>query len=155
LRAARVSIPDSSNATYYVFLLLHKTPDISYDEYREVRRGLLLAYCAATKVVYPRALNIVGITTETGLDERRSEDVVYLDVSDWTSEMQEEAVRTREKLNLLKEVKLRRTNVSGCRGSRTTGPGDTSPPSGMRGRDRNSPCPCGSGKKFKKCCGGN
>ena len=23
----------------------------------------------------------------------------------------------------------------------------------MRGRSRNSPCPCGSGKKFKKCCG--
>jgi hypothetical protein len=23
----------------------------------------------------------------------------------------------------------------------------------MRGRDRNSPCSCGSGKKFKKCCG--
>jgi uncharacterized protein YecA (UPF0149 family) len=23
----------------------------------------------------------------------------------------------------------------------------------MKGRDRNSPCPCGSGKKFKKCCG--
>ncbi|MGA6952795.1 MAG: SEC-C metal-binding domain-containing protein [Candidatus Sulfotelmatobacter sp.] len=23
----------------------------------------------------------------------------------------------------------------------------------MRGRDRNLPCSCGSGKKFKKCCG--
>ena len=23
----------------------------------------------------------------------------------------------------------------------------------MRGRDRNKPCPCGSGKKLKKCCG--
>ena len=23
----------------------------------------------------------------------------------------------------------------------------------MKGRDRNKPCPCGSGKKFKKCCG--
>ena len=23
----------------------------------------------------------------------------------------------------------------------------------MRGRDRNQPCPCGSGKKLKKCCG--
>jgi hypothetical protein len=25
----------------------------------------------------------------------------------------------------------------------------------MKGRNRNSPCPCGSGKKFKKCCGRN
>jgi uncharacterized protein YecA (UPF0149 family) len=25
----------------------------------------------------------------------------------------------------------------------------------MKGRDRNSPCLCGSGKKFKKCCGRN
>ena len=23
----------------------------------------------------------------------------------------------------------------------------------MSGKDRNNPCPCGSGKKFKKCCG--
>ncbi len=23
----------------------------------------------------------------------------------------------------------------------------------MKGRDRNTPCPCGSGKKYKKCCG--
>lgn len=23
----------------------------------------------------------------------------------------------------------------------------------MRGRDRNKPCPCGSGKKYKRCCG--
>lgn len=24
---------------------------------------------------------------------------------------------------------------------------------GIKGRDRNAPCPCGSGKKYKKCCG--
>ena len=23
----------------------------------------------------------------------------------------------------------------------------------MKGKDRNRPCPCGSGKKYKKCCG--
>lgn len=23
----------------------------------------------------------------------------------------------------------------------------------MKGRDRNQPCPCGSGFKYKKCCG--
>lgn len=23
----------------------------------------------------------------------------------------------------------------------------------MSGSDRNSPCPCGSGRKFKRCCG--
>ena len=26
-------------------------------------------------------------------------------------------------------------------------------PSGFEGVGRNDPCPCGSGKKFKKCCG--
>jgi len=25
-------------------------------------------------------------------------------------------------------------------------------PSGARKVDRNDPCPCGSGKKYKKCC---
>jgi hypothetical protein len=23
----------------------------------------------------------------------------------------------------------------------------------MKGRERNKPCPCGSGKKLKRCCG--
>jgi uncharacterized protein YecA (UPF0149 family) len=27
-------------------------------------------------------------------------------------------------------------------------------PSGRQKIGRNDPCPCGSGKKFKKCCGG-
>jgi uncharacterized protein YecA (UPF0149 family) len=46
---------------------------------------------------------------------------------------------------------------------RTSGPAGM-PPSGMPGPQarpmmptagRNDPCPCGSGKKFKKCCGRN
>ena len=24
---------------------------------------------------------------------------------------------------------------------------------GMKGKERNLPCPCGSGKKYKNCCG--
>ena len=28
-------------------------------------------------------------------------------------------------------------------------------PPKMKGRDRNKPCPCGSGRKFKNCCGRN
>ena len=24
---------------------------------------------------------------------------------------------------------------------------------GMKGKERNKPCPCGSGKKYKTCCG--
>ncbi|MCF8482148.1 MAG: SEC-C domain-containing protein [Rhodospirillum sp.] len=33
---------------------------------------------------------------------------------------------------------------NGCPGSAHTNP--------LRGFGRNDPCPCGSGKKFKKCC---
>ena len=49
------------------------------------------------------------------------------------------------------------------RGQATSGPGEeaqeatpapTSAPSGFEGTGRNDPCPCGSGKKFKKCHGG-
>ncbi len=31
--------------------------------------------------------------------------------------------------------------------------GEISPPVGQVKTGRNDPCPCGSGKKFKKCCG--
>jgi preprotein translocase subunit SecA len=36
-----------------------------------------------------------------------------------------------------------------------TGAGRNGSPSGATKIGRNSPCPCGSGKKYKRCCGAN
>lgn len=38
-------------------------------------------------------------------------------------------------------------------GHQRSEPSDAAPPSRRRKVGRNEPCPCGSGKKYKKCCG--
>jgi preprotein translocase subunit SecA len=41
----------------------------------------------------------------------------------------------------------------GGRGQRRRGPAAEKPPAAPRKVGRNDPCPCGSGRKYKKCCG--
>jgi preprotein translocase subunit SecA len=44
-------------------------------------------------------------------------------------------------------------NQSQEEGSITTDSASISPISGTKKPKRNDPCPCGSGKKYKNCCG--
>jgi len=111
IRSARIVQPDTIDDPYYVFLLLRKPTDFTYEKYREFRRNMLEVYCRATKVIYPEALDIVGIATEPGVDELRSEDALYLNARDWTQELQEEAVRIRDELSILKEIRFHRCEV--------------------------------------------
>jgi len=150
-RAARVVLPSSPGDPHYVFLLLSEPTGKPYDEYREVRRNLLFAYCNVVKLKFPDAQDIIGIATETGNEERRSEDVLYFDAREWTEQDRAEAQCVADDLGLLADIRqftsveheypelpLTRPARSGNR---------------MKGRDRNAACPCGSGKKFKRCCG--
>lgn len=150
-RAARVVLPSRPGDPHYVFLLLSEPAGKPYDEYREVRRNLLSAYCNVVKLKFPDAQDIIGIATETGNEERRSEDALYSDVRGWTEQERAEAQSVADDLGLLADIRqftgveyeypdlpLTRPGRSGNR---------------MKGRDRNAPCPCGSGKKFKRCCG--
>jgi hypothetical protein len=149
MRATRVVKPVFPGDPYYVFLLLSVPPNKPLNEYREVRRLLLAELCRSTKLRFPDALDIVGLATEPGLEGPKTEDVVYLDARYWTPEIHADAQEAREDLGLLNTLKELRTHVqeypAGTSGRRK---GRTRPPS-----VRNSPCPCGSGRKYKKCCG--
>ena len=135
---------------YYVFLSLPSTHAKSEDQYREARRGLLEAYCLVCKRMNPDAQDIVGIaispTSETGC----SEDLLYLDAQDWTSELAAKAESLQADLKIL-------LNVTPIEGHYSEYPKMETP---ARPRfvpnvryPRNAPCGCGSGLKFKKCCG--
>jgi hypothetical protein len=50
------------------------------------------------KLKCPEALDVIGIATETGDDESRSEDAVYLDARDWPAEAEAEARRLQDEL---------------------------------------------------------
>ncbi|MFW0860023.1 MAG: preprotein translocase subunit SecA [Dehalococcoidia bacterium] len=64
--------------------------------------------------------------------------------------IQHDIVRTIYHASILKEAPPEKSRVK-SRESRVGGRG--TPDSGMRKVGRNDPCPCGSGKKYKKCCG--
>jgi len=76
---------------------------------------------------------------------------MYLDASIWTQRENEEALEIEKQLiknGLLGKRTMHRSTVKEYPDAT---PSDTVV--GMRGNERNKPCPCKSGKKFKKCCG--
>lgn len=150
-RTTRTLLPVNPGDPCYLFLLMSKRTTLSYEEYREVRGQLLAGYLRITKLKFPEIKDIVGIATETGLSEERSEDFMYLNARDWTEEDDREAADLERKFSsqgLLGKRTLFRSNINEYP--------DTNPSrvtKGMKGNERNDPCPCKSGKKFKKCCG--
>jgi hypothetical protein len=153
MRATRIVKPSYPGDPYYVFLLLSVPGDKPIEEYREVRRLLLEELCKAAKLQFPDALDIVGFATEPGIEGGKTEDAIYLNARDWTSELQADAEVVREELKLLKEL----TMSEGRFQEYPNPPTPKFAPSSRNGKRaqslRNSLCRCGSGKKFKKCCG--
>ena len=81
----------------------------------------------------------------------RIEDIVYFDSSTWNEDLSNKAKQIQDELGLFKQ-------------SRPTYYHEDEYPSHIKQsrqrlaikkvkNPRNKPCPCGSGKKFKKCCG--
>jgi hypothetical protein len=156
-RFLRVRPPAEPEDPYYVFLILKPSLQLfsSYERYREIRGGLLECACRVVKTKYPAATDIVGIATEPmgGPDDDRSEDAIYFDASEWTEEMQADALQLQQKLGLMINVTERRRNYAEYPSEAHTA-AKQALPSFRQGKQsrRNSPCPCGSGRKFKKCC---
>lgn len=154
-RATRVMLPSQEGEPYYVFLLLPEIKGMSYSDYRELRRNLLSACCKVVKLKFPKAQDILGIATETGINENGSQDAVYFDAREWTDEDQDEARSLQEDIGLLvnvnqfasKELEYPELKIIHPFSSKSTQNRI------MKGRDRNMPCPCGSKRKYKKCCG--
>jgi hypothetical protein len=140
-RAARILASSNPDDTAYVFLLLPLREDRPDEEYRNVRVNLLQAYCMVTKLKFPEARNIVGIATESGIQEYSSEDALYYDANEWTDEEQKQAIELQQKFDLLNNSRFSKTVAYEY---------PYLPSIGKIGR--NDSCPCGSGKKYKRCC---
>lgn len=101
-KATRVFLPETPKDPYYLFLLLPENENVSHEVYRTVRRNLLEASCLILKLKYPRALDIIGLATETGKEPNngRSEDLLYFDARNWSPDMQSLAEQRQKDLNL-------------------------------------------------------
>ncbi len=129
---------------HYVFVLFpgNTIIQLPYDQYRNIRIEFLRACCMTTKMKMPTALDIVGIATESGSEKMRSEDSMYLDAREWTSEMEKEAIDLQRELKILESPERVEGKLNEFPRFEMTSPKKVG---------RNSLCPCGSGKKYKKC----
>lgn len=95
----------------------------------------------------PLVKMVIGVAHESNEQNGSSEDFMALDAHDWNEEDQEKALKLKDEYTQL-GLMGRRDHVV-CSFRRTDSPSIRK----MKGKDRNKPCPCGSGKKCKKCCG--
>jgi len=150
LRRTAVALPSAPGDPYYVYLMIPWNHQATVQQNREVRRNVLEAACMVVRLKWPEALDVVGIATESGNDSRsRSEDAMYCDFRNWTEEMEQDAKKFQQAIGLLVNPKETRSTEHEYPES------ETQPLLHLPVKvGRNEPCPCGSGKKFKKCHGG-
>jgi hypothetical protein len=95
MRRIRVELPRCSGDPHYVFVAIPSNAalGIEYDQYRELRLNFLHACCMVVRLEAPEATDIIGLATEAGSQEVRSEDLLYLDGRTWTEDQNREALR--------------------------------------------------------------
>jgi len=147
MRASRHLLPQNAGEPLYVFLLLSHPHEVEYEEYRRVRRNLLSQYCSILKARYPAVMDIVGIATEPGWKEERSEDCIYFDARHFTDLDRRDAEAFAQEFGILAKIQRGYGMIREYPVRLSSNEGK------MKGRLRNGPCPCGSGRKFKYCCG--
>jgi hypothetical protein len=152
-KLTRTICPSNPGDPYYVFLLVSRPSNVDFEEFRNIRLGILQKYCLITKLRYPEAKDIVGIATEPGLDsDLKSEDCIYFNGNLWDDSTKKEAEEFQaelQKAGLLKKRKMFYDNIKEYP--------DSIPEKDSqiisKSQGRNDRCSCGSGLKFKKCHG--
>jgi hypothetical protein len=127
--------------TAYVFARFPAREQMPLDDYRERCRELLGARCEILKLTNPSAQHVVGIGVPARADADTGEMLVYLDATHWSLDREKRARRLQREHRVFWERAWSTSRIL----EYPSLPPPTSAP-------RNSPCPCGSGRKFKRCC---
>lgn len=145
-RMIRCIPPRVPGNPYYVFLIFPWRKDKTEKVNREVRAGFLEAAMKVFKLKNPQAQDIIGIATESGRAhaEGGSEDAAYLDGRIWTKEHEKEALELQQELGILINPSMRYVHEKEYPEIKSKE---------IPKNPRNKPCYCGSGIKYKKCCG--
>lgn len=153
----------------YLFLALPSENAPSKDKYRDIRLQMLEDYCVINKHLNKNIHNILGIAFKTREQEDQEvtpqffgegQDYIYMTFDQWTTQDQKNAEDIYNeyvsngllaKRNMyhgtVNEFPISLNNLNNLFAHTAM----KKPV--MKGIDRNKPCPCGSGVKFKKCCG--
>ena len=132
----------------YVFLQLKVEGITDYEkEYRPKRQAILEIACGAAKNKFNHLKKIIGIAIDAPkYTKTNSEDFILMDCADWPDSLKKHYEMANEELGFFKTGVVEHIRV-------TEFPVTKTPEvSGRKKVGRNDPCPCGSGKKCKKCC---
>lgn len=132
----------------YVFLQVKFPKDSKDEDHREKRQSILSIACGAAKNKFPHFNKIIGIGINAPkFSNENAEDFVLLNCEKWTDEdraMYEEDNKGFKFFNS-ETMKMQTKRI-------TDFPEAEQPPKSIKVA-RNEKCPCGSGKKYKRCCG--
>ena len=159
-RGTRMFFDPSDPSLAYLFFLHPQIGKYDDDTYRSHRRQLLEKYCIIAKLEKSDIQKIVGIAAKTrdnniAIDNSffdEGQDFLFLDFSEWGEEKRISAEKLKNELisnGLLGNRKEIATNDTEFRHNTLSSKHTLV----FSGSDRNKKCPCGSGKKVKKCCG--
>ena len=81
----------------YCFLVYPCPQGRDHDRHRLSRRALLADYCRVMKVRFPDLQHVVGYATEPLDGEQHSEDLAYLDATNWSEEDAQGSARNPER----------------------------------------------------------
>lgn len=143
-RFSRVIYPTAPGRPYYVLLAINRPRYIPWDQYVTVRMNLLEGYMLALRLKEQTALDIVGIGVNIGGLGPFSCDAMYYDGRRYHKSQGAEIANFSDEWGILKTAKRKTAHVQEYP--------DEVDPSTMKGRHRNLPCICGSGRKYKDCC---
>ena len=96
----------------YCFLVCPCPPGKDYEEHRRSRRMLLACYCKVMKIRFPDLEHIVGYAPEALDGEQRSEDLVYIDATNWTEADFQEARSIQRESGILASPKITQVRES-------------------------------------------
>ena len=145
----RVVFPTSEGDPLYTFVVVGRTTNQSDDEYREHRMRYLEAYVQRTKLETAKDKSVIGIAISNQYPEDSSEDIVLIDADNWDDEYKAEAEET---VKTFREAGMWNSKREFSHYTDYEYPSGSPQIKTYKGRDRNKPCPCGSGKKLKNCC---
>lgn len=134
----------------YVFLQLRAPEEFSTaPDFREKRQTLLETACGAAKNKFPNLVKVIGIGVEAPKFSNGSvaEDFILMSCETWSDGTKAHYEERNRDWNFFCTSSLRKSYE---RVTQFVPP----PRPGKPGKvGRNDPCPCGSGKKFKRCHG--
>jgi len=153
-RGARIFKPLNGNEErpYYIFLAHPPYRTQTSVNYREYREAFILNCCLVVKYKFPTAKHVIGIATEERGSKGRSYDVAYFNCDQWNKELYKQAEQFMDEEGLFDKGELFHYSAFEYPVSDDLLLGRNQKIR-VKGNSRNLPCPCGSGKKYKHCCG--